>query len=1134
MCATTSVRRNIPIPGKPLAPRKVRGRDEVTFWGLPRNTTAEQKQCDDHVILWIRQMYLTCLIYAFGMGDTASYLEHPGDPANYYTKIPGHDSNPTIWIMKFFLRWVDDINRLICLKNISRPLKIIRFSQCNYGQVCDKLTMEATDLPTLHTWDGNICNHPWHPRSNEVGSSKELDRYPWEMMVIKAQAMLEIWKKPRASPDADSSCRKLTGRLPAAPGSSRCCLPGCRCQSGLIVGCASCGDVFHDEICFDSHTRICPGSLVEQIENDSGEPKPPRPWPGRPSKYLKHAGGCGTNTPQGATQQSTAGTKRPLAQPPQEEMAGSDLSKRIKAMPAAPLEVLSSVQNTPSASSLDALSGISHSASVDACGSTRSLAAAHPVRDRPIVATQRLGVGMRTEQTVRIGYKHRPLRDGGGKPSLGRYSPPRRRSSLSSIGGVIISMMHSYLPLFLDSLQPSDSKVHPFPEECMQAVRSAMGPSDLVGVEKGQPLHLRLLSHLAKQMKDPDWQFPLDVAQGVDLGVTEPTWPSPGIWPTKEEMRGEDWIEELPPELSVHDNYRSADLHNEDIEKTFEEERDIYGPGDGMVLGPFTPEQAAVICGCTASELIPGPMAAIEELDKIRTIFDGTKGGQNLWIRANTVEKTTAPTVHDALHALAWLQESRRWWELQASSEKDACGSPSYVILITSNSPEATWDASVDLRHSVYRDVASNPSWTPPSPEESWVLLKTDMSKAHRLIKVAQKDWKFQVASINGQWWVNKVGTYGMASAQLYWGRMAALLLRVLNHLFDAIDWQFVYVDDFAWLLRKSVHQPLSCAILATLAALGCPLAWHKTYVSSSNSWLGFSFDTVTPSLIMARSKHLLVIQGLRTLASGTAMQADEIASLLGRIQWATGCCPCTKAFLQPFWEWKQAVQVSGRPSKLLRLVSLMLIALFSQKHKYASPFSKASSWNGASDGSAKDACGSKAVGGWFCQGKPSSKQDVFWFYVPLNPERHKWAFTKSKASSAIAAIELFGNLCLLKGILTKARSAEVLGLFLEFATDNQGNSFSLLNEKTRKWPASPVLMEIFLQAHAAGCYLSPRHSMREQNTWADELCNGDVSSFDPSKEWVVDESNWILLDTLMEVASPSGGLGVLENTASP
>ena len=43
-------------------------------------------------------------------------------------------------------------------------------------------------------------------------------------------------------------------------------------------------------------------------------------------------------------------------------------------------------------------------------------------------------------------------------------------------------------------------------------------------------------------------------------------------------------------------------------------------------------------------------------------------------------------------------------------------------------------------------------------------------------MKVLRKDWRFQVASLGEEWWVNKVGTYGMASAQSYWGRLAALL----------------------------------------------------------------------------------------------------------------------------------------------------------------------------------------------------------------------------------------------------------------------------------------------------------------------------------------------------------------------
>ena len=48
----------------------------------------------------------------------------------------------------------------------------------------------------------------------------------------------------------------------------------------------------------------------------------------------------------------------------------------------------------------------------------------------------------------------------------------------------------------------------------------------------------------------------------------------------------------------------------------------------------------------------------------------------------------------------------------------------------------------------------------------TWALLKADVTKAHRRVKVTREGWKYQVAQINGSWWINKVGTYGMASAQ--------------------------------------------------------------------------------------------------------------------------------------------------------------------------------------------------------------------------------------------------------------------------------------------------------------------------------------------------------------------------------
>ena len=63
----------------------------------------------------------------------------------------------------------------------------------------------------------------------------------------------------------------------------------------------------------------------------------------------------------------------------------------------------------------------------------------------------------------------------------------------------------------------------------------------------------------------------------------------------------------------------------------------------GMVDGPLTKVEAAACCGCNMEDLCPGPLAGIDEGDKIRTIYDGSVGGANDTIRNQTVERTTAP-----------------------------------------------------------------------------------------------------------------------------------------------------------------------------------------------------------------------------------------------------------------------------------------------------------------------------------------------------------------------------------------------------------------------------------------------------------------------------------------------------------
>ena len=399
--------------------------------------------------------------------------------------------------------------------------------------------------------------------------------------------------------------------------------------------------------------------------------------------------------------------------------------------------------------------------------------------------------------------------------------------------------------------------MHPFPEDLLHRVRALICPDSPSSCSAGQPFYLEHIETLAKLAGDRDSDYCTILKQGVPLGVDTLVLRSPNIWPTKEELKGEP-----PPDMTLdapigRENHPSAEIHSEDIRATFLEEKAM-----DMVLGPFTPAEAASCCHCLVSELCPGPMAAIDEGDKVRTIYDGSWGGANAHIQANCEERTTAPTVMDCMHGIHWLQ---------AAQAEPARSKLNYA--------HCEW----------------------PSKAEEWLLLKADVTKAHRRIKILPEEWKYQVARLGDEWWINKVGTYGMASAQIYWGRMAALLLRLVYHIFPLADWGFVFVDDFCWLLRKTLAESLTTSILLFLLAIGCPLSWKKTAIGSSNTWLGF---IVTPSqqlVRMAPAKHDLVMSVLSRMMANEEFTRAELDSALGRLQWATTCCPLTKPFLQAF-----------------------------------------------------------------------------------------------------------------------------------------------------------------------------------------------------------------------------------------
>lgn len=106
------------------------------------------------------------------------------------------------------------------------------------------------------------------------------------------------------------------------------------------------------------------------------------------------------------------------------------------------------------------------------------------------------------------------------------------------------------------------------------------------------------------------------------LDVTDPPLLSPGVWPLKSELSGEDQLSDTLPPPTGRDNCTSAKDFASFLRLTFMEEVNM-----DMVIGPLTAEEASTWCNCTPDELCPGPLAAIDEGDKVRTIYDGSFGG---------------------------------------------------------------------------------------------------------------------------------------------------------------------------------------------------------------------------------------------------------------------------------------------------------------------------------------------------------------------------------------------------------------------------------------------------------------------------------------------------------------------------
>ena len=314
-------------------------------------------------------------------------------------------------------------------------------------------------------------------------------------------------------------------------------------------------------------------------------------------------------------------------------------------------------------------------------------------------------------------------------------------------------------------------------------------------VAEGQPFKLRLMEALLDRAGDPDHKFLLQGESGYPVGVLHPLPRTPHMY---EEQTS--WKLEDDPYMKAEiwrNNYDSVGDHEEFVREHFAEECK-----EGL-MEKLTLEQAHERFGSRVA--ISSLAVLVEEShgNKKRIIHDATHGTKvNNRIRCR--DKQRSPGAREKMYLLAYYK------------------------------------ARGDIVFSLVGDI----------------------SKAHRRFLHEPSECGLLACRVKNDdpfIFINKVGTFGVASASYWWGRIAASGIRLTHELLGPerpIE-MLIFADDLESLgagLQGRRGIVLSYLYLATM---GFPFKWSKQRGGLKVEWIGLFTDYTTMRLGLSKAERL-------------------------------------------------------------------------------------------------------------------------------------------------------------------------------------------------------------------------------------------------------------------------------------
>ena len=656
------------------------------------------------------------------------------------------------------------------------------------------------------------------------------------------------------------------------------------------------------------------------------------------------------------------------------------------------------------------------------------------------------------------GSRRRDVVDGGGLCSPGRWSVhQRRRPELAPriaevIDDVITQMANVEGSEFIDRVGSSLACGACTADPLGQWVGKARDALELLASGLGfarthRPVHqacvldLELLQFLVTQLGDPDAGFVERLFQGVPLGWRERLPRTPAVFERKSRWTKHVGTYDFGREVAA--NYRSADAQLRNIEETFAEQE-----AAGMMIRTTYAEARRRF----GDRLRIAALGAVPQDDGFRVIHDGTHHvGVNTCIRVRDQE--AVPT-HDDIKAV--LDE-----EFRVSGD-------------------------------------------------GLFAFAFDISKAPRRVGVCERDWGLQACSTcpadhelldSDPVWLNTVGTYGVGSASYWWGRLGALLQRLVLYVVSgrSLRWVMRFADDFLSLLRAPGVFRNIIAMLLLLRALGVPIKWAKCRGGFGVPWVGYFLCLERKLLGVSESRCAWIRRWcLRTVTDGK-VHTQEFRECLGRLSFATGVLPFVRPFLGPLYTWI-ALQAECTIVELPPLVIFVLQWIEARfGPEYWTPVGADLHHAGELFRTDAKAEGDRIViGGWEVLGaKPT--HEARWFSLELTKDDIPWAYTRGDPFRSVASLELLATLVAVLVFGPAPGSLRKGLLSITGSGDNQSNGFTLDKLCSTKYPLYLALMELAEQLHSAGLLLSVAWRPRDENEEADALTNGIFTAFTPA-----------------------------------